>query len=62
MDIGKESTPNVPDLKRWNYDTTTSINYNFKFDTTDPMHKTTKVNFDKTNYMASQFEKVCVVH
>lgn len=59
MDIGKESMTNNPNLKYWNYDTSTSIDYNFKFDTTDPMHKPVKVNFDKTNYMTTQFEKVC---
>lgn len=61
LGTGKEWMPNNPNLKQWIYDTSTNINYNFKFDTTDPMHRPAKMNFDKTNYMASQFEKVCCV-
>lgn len=58
MDAGKESMPNVPNLKWWNYDTTTKVNYNYKFDTSDPVQKPTRVNFDKTHYIMPQWEKV----
>lgn len=58
MDGGKESLPNVPNLKRWNYDTSTNISHDFKFDTMDPLQKPMRVNFDQMNYMMPQWEKV----
>lgn len=58
MDTGKESLPNVPNLKQWNYDTSTNIYHDLKFNTMDPLQKPTRMNFDQMNYMMPQWEKV----
>lgn len=58
MDLIKESMPNVPNLKQWNYDTFTNINYGFKVNTADPMQKPTRMRLDQLNYIMPQWEKV----
>lgn len=58
MDGGKESLPNAPNLKRWNYDTSTNFSHDLKFNTMDPLQKPMRVNFDQMNYMMPQWEKV----
>lgn len=50
--------PNNPNLKQWNYDTSTKINYGFKIDTMDPMQRSTRLNIDKMDYMIPHWEKV----
>lgn len=59
MDYWKESMPNIPDLKLWNYDTSANIYHDFKYNGMDPMERPTKIHFDKMNYIMPQFEKVC---
>lgn len=50
--------PNVPNLKQWNYDTFTNMNYGFKVNTVDPMQRPTRMHLDQLNYMMPQWEKV----
>lgn len=59
LDTGKYSIPNIPNLKQWNYDTSTNISQNYKLNTIDPIQRPMKVHFDKMNYIMPQFEKVC---
>ncbi|XP_050435787.1 uncharacterized protein LOC126842716 isoform X2 [Adelges cooleyi] len=58
LDPNKESLPNTPNLKHWNYDTSTNVNYTYKSDTMDPIQRPTRVNFNKQDYMMPQWEKL----
>lgn len=53
--------PNNPNLKQWNYDTSTNIFHDFKYDGMDPLERPTIIHFNKINYMTPQFEKVCCI-
>jgi len=58
LDTGKASMPNAPNLKQWNYDTTTNTEYGFKYYKFDPMQRSTRVHFNQLNYIIPQWEKV----
>ncbi|XP_022178187.1 uncharacterized protein LOC111039158 isoform X2 [Myzus persicae] len=49
--------PNIPELKQWNYDTSTSIQHDFKINTMDPMHRSMKLNVEQIHYIMPQLEK-----
>ncbi|XP_060843415.1 uncharacterized protein LOC132923440 isoform X2 [Rhopalosiphum padi] len=57
LDPGIESKPNIPELKQWNYDTSTNVHHGFKINAMDPIQKSTKLNVNQTLYMMPQFEK-----
>jgi len=50
--------PNIPELRQWNYDTSTNVHHDFKINTMDPMQRSTKLNVDQTHYIMPQLEKV----
>lgn len=58
LDTGIGSMPNIPELKQWNYDTSTSIQHDFKINTMDPMHRSMKLNVEQIHYIMPQLEKV----
>ncbi|XP_025196179.1 uncharacterized protein LOC112595256, partial [Melanaphis sacchari] len=57
LDPGIESKSNIPELKQWNYDTSTNIHHGFKINAIDPIQKSTKLNIDQIQYMMSHLEK-----
>lgn len=58
LDTQKGLMPNNPNLKQWNYETTTNISYDFKFDTKDPMQKAARIHCDEVQYLTPHWEKV----
>jgi len=50
--------PNIPELKQWNYDTSTKVHHGFKINTMDPMQSSTKLHVDQIHYIMPQLEKV----
>jgi len=50
--------PNIPELKQWNYDTSTKVHHDFKINTMDPIQRSMKLNVDQTHYIMPQMEKV----
>lgn len=58
LDPGIESKPNIPELKQWNYDTSTNIHHDYKINAMDPIQKSTKLNVDQIQYIMPHFEKV----
>ncbi|XP_015370180.1 PREDICTED: uncharacterized protein LOC107166148 [Diuraphis noxia] len=57
LDAGFGSMPNNPELKQWNYDTSTKVHYGFKINTMDPMHRSMKLYADQIHYIMPQLEK-----
>jgi len=58
LDTGIGLMPNIPELKQWNYDTSTKVHHGFKINTMDPMQKSTKLHVDQMHYIMPQLEKV----
>ncbi|CAI6366933.1 unnamed protein product [Macrosiphum euphorbiae] len=57
LDTGIGSMPNIPELKQWNYDTSTKVHHDFKINTMDPIQRSMKLNVDQTHYIMPQMEK-----
>ncbi|XP_060865055.1 uncharacterized protein LOC132941144 [Metopolophium dirhodum] len=57
LDTGIGSMPNIPELRLWNYDTSTNVYHDFKINNMDPMQRSTKLNVDQTHYIMPQLEK-----
>ncbi|VVC37524.1 Hypothetical protein CINCED_3A005044 [Cinara cedri] len=58
LDTQKKSIPNNPNLKQWNYETTTNINHDFKLNTMDTMQKSPiSDRNDRIRYLMPHWEK-----
>ncbi|KAL5240651.1 hypothetical protein ACI65C_008061 [Semiaphis heraclei] len=57
LDTRIGSMPNIPELKQWNYDTSTNVHHGFKINTMDPIQTSTKLYVDQIHYIMPQLEK-----